>query len=288
MARFDYYIDSVLHRWLRLPYKLHVKEFHSPARPRATVVLIHGIGNTLHAWDTVAKKLPKDVRVIGVDLLGFGGSPMPRWATYNAKTQARMVGTTLLRLGLKQRPLLVGHSLGALVAVEVARRYPFAVKHLVLASPPFYKPEAKSGKLLRPRDEGLRQLYRLAKRHPEVLSGLSPYIVRMGLANKSLNITEDTVETYMSALESSIINQTALEDIYSLSLPISIMYGSLDPVVIGKHIVRLGKEKENVSVKRLLTSHEVVGSYVGALVKEIERVIGDASHRSSSGSSSRR
>lgn len=265
-------LSTAFHRYLRVPYTLNAYEFQSPKRPRATFVFIHGIGNTLHAWDEVVARLPKDVRIIGIDLLGFGDSPSPDWAVYNAKTQARSVGVTLLSMGIVQQPIIVGHSLGALVAVEVAKRYSLFAKRLVLCSPPFYQPELVDAKIIGQQEDMLRRLYRTAKKHPEQLIQLTPLAVKAGIANKSLNVTGDNVDSYMAALESSIINQTSLDDVSGLSLPMDIFYGVFDPVVVKRHIIKLGKEKDNVTVHRLLTRHEVVNGYATSLADFLEQV----------------
>jgi len=259
-------VSDVLHKLLRLPYTLHVHEFRSPKRPRATYVFIHGIGNTLHSWDEVVAGMPKDVRIIGIDLLGFGASPRPNWVVYNARTQARSVGATLLKLRLTQRPVIVGHSLGALVAVEVARRYKLLPKELVLCSPPFYSPVSDE---LRPSspDALLRKIYMIAKKHPEQLQQWSPIAVKLGLANKALNITRDNVTSYTAALESSIINQTSLHDVATIRLPITIFYGAFDPVVIKKYITALAKNNSNITAKLLSAGHEVVGRYAKTLTR---------------------
>jgi cis-3-alkyl-4-acyloxetan-2-one decarboxylase len=261
--------STIVHRYLRAPYALNVEVFKAPKKPKATFVMIHGIGNSLNAWDPVVAKMPDDVQVIGVDLLGFGRSPKPQWAKYNAKTQARSLAVTLLNLRLRQRPILVGHSLGALVAVEVAKRYPLFVKELILCSPPFYKPEAVEKKGLKAQEDMLRDLYRFARKFPDQLERMSPIAVRLGLANRALNINKDTVLSYTAALESSIINQTSLQDVERLKLPITIFYGSLDPVVIGKHITKLGKTMPNVTVRRVLAGHEVLLGYAKAVAKWI-------------------
>ncbi len=266
--------SSLLHRYLRIPYTLNVKVFRSPKNAKATVVFIHGIGNSLHAWDEVVALMPHDVRLIGIDLLGFGKSPKPRWATYSAKTQARSVGVTLLNLRLTQRPIIVGHSLGALVAVELARRYPLVFRRLVLCSPPFYKPE-NVGKGIPSPEDMLRRLYRTALKNPERLEKLSPYAVKLGLANKVLSITKDNAPSYIAALEASIINQTSLKDVAELKLPIDILYGAVDPVVVGKNISSLGEGRKSITTKRILAGHEVVGRYskevVETLVKRIAK-----------------
>ncbi len=259
-------LSSMFHRYLRIPYTLNVKVFRAPKKPKATFVFVHGIGNSLNAWDEVVKEMPKDVKLIGIDLLGFGESPMPRWARYNAKTQARSLGLTLLGLRLTQRPIVVGHSLGALVAVELARRYPLAVKELVLCSPPFYKPEIIA-KGIPSQEDMLRRLYRVASRYPDQLVKLSPLAVKLGLANRSMNITTDHLPSYFAALEASIINQTSLKDVSELKLPVSILYGAFDPVVVGKNIGALKKSNQNITTKRVLAGHEIMGAYTKELVR---------------------
>lgn len=262
-------ISDLFHRYLRVPYPLYVHEFRSPRKPKSTYVLIHGIGNTLHSWDALVAKMPTDVRIIGIDLLGFGKSPKPGWAVYDAKTQARSVGITLLGMRLAHQPVLIGHSLGALVAVEVAKRYSLLPKRLILCSPPFYKPQAEKLSIGSP-DDRLRQLYIAAKKRPDQLAKFSPYAVKLGLANRTLSINEDNVSSYIAALESSIINQTSLADIEKLRLPIDIFYGAFDPVVIKKHITRLAKSKDNITAIRLNAGHEIVGGYVKALAAYLQ------------------
>jgi len=272
-------LSTWFHRYLRIPYTLNTVYFQNPKKPRATYIFIHGIGNTLHSWDEVVKKMPDDVRLIGIDLLGFGESPKPNWVEYNAKSQAKSVALSILNMRLVQQPILVGHSLGALVSVEIAKRYSLIVKELVLCSPPFYSQEANKKRGLKSYDDMLRELYRFAKKHPDELEKLSPRAVKLGFANRALNITSDNVGSYVAALESSIINQTSLEDVARLKLPITIFYGAFDPVVVSKHIVKLGKENENITVKRLLAAHEVVGPYVGAVVKFLKSNLSDSTKK---------
>ena len=260
----------VLHRYLRVPYALNVVEFQSPKKPRATFVLLHGVGNSAHAWDDVIKEMPRDVRIIGIDLLGFGESPKPRWLQYNAKTQARSVAVTILGLKLTQQPILVGHSMGSLVAVEVAKRYPFAVKRLVLCSPPFYRPlHSNDIKQQQWQDKTLRSLYKIAVKHPEELQKMAPVAVKLGIANKVMKINEDTASSYVASLEAAIINQTSLEDVATLRLPIDIFYGCFDPVVVKKYIVELEKRHSNIATRQVFAAHEITGKYVTALAKHL-------------------
>ena len=81
--------ETLWHRYMRVPYTLHVYRQSSVPKPRATLVFLHGIGNAGKTWDEVSMLLPDDVNIVVVDLLGFGDSPQPDWAAYDAKTQAR-------------------------------------------------------------------------------------------------------------------------------------------------------------------------------------------------------
>ena len=265
--------DSFIHRWLRVPYTLNVRHNQRPKKPRATVLFIHGIGSTGDAWKQVTNQLPDDIRVITIDLLGFGNSPRPKWAIYNAKTQANSVLTTLFKLRLSGKVVIVGHSLGSLVAVEIAKRYPVIVRSLVLCSPPFY--DIDDPRTYIPQtDKLLRRLYESIKNRPEQFVKLSAFAMKYNLINPSFNVTKDNVESYMAALESMIINQTSFNDVQKLRMPIKIIKGTLDPFVIAKNLRKIAKSEPNVTLKTVIAGHEVKGLFVPAIVRSIEETIG--------------
>ncbi len=239
------------------------------AKPRATILFLHGIGNSGAAWDDIVAGLPDDLRLITIDLLGFGQSQRPDWAVYSAKTQARSVMATFLKLRLRGQVIIVGHSLGSLVAVEIAKRYPLLVRSLVLFSPPFYKlDESKRARVPSP-DRMLKEIYTLAQKHPGQFLRISSLATKLGLTNKSFSLTEDEAPLFMNALEASIVNQTSLGDAAKLDIPIHIIYGLLDPVVIGKNIRLLAKENKNVAVTSVVAAHEVKGRFVSPAIEAI-------------------
>lgn len=259
-------LDTVLHRWLRIPYVLNVRHLKRPKKPRATLLFVHGLGNTGNAWDEVIKKLPKDIRVISIDLLGFGDSPSPSWAMYDAKTQARSVLATLVKLRIATPLIIVGHSMGSLVAIEVAKRYPLVIDRLILCSPPLY--DNRKQKLLRT-DDLLRQLYKIAEQNTDKFVQLAAFVMKYKLINQTFNVTEDNVDSYMAALSAMIINQDSLQDAYAISVPTTILHGALDPFVITKNLTRLGRANPNITLKRVMSGHEIKGLFVGAVSRTI-------------------
>jgi len=82
---------------------------------------VHGIGGTRRIWDPIVAPLAADHEVIAVDLAGFGESaPLPDGATPDPQTLARALGELLDARGIA-RAHLAGSSLGAWIALELAR-----------------------------------------------------------------------------------------------------------------------------------------------------------------------
>lgn len=259
-----------MHRWLRLPYTLYIHDdVRKVKKPRAIVLFIHGIGNTGASWDAVISALPSDLRLVSIDLLGFGRSKSPAWAVYDAKTQARSVLATYLKLRLSGQVIIVGHSLGALVAVEIAKRYPLLVKSIILCSPPFYREDPVKRRLFPGSDRMLKRLYARMVTHPEELLTISRALKRLGLVNKSFNLTRDNSASYISALEASIINQTAFDDAVRLKVPMHILYGRLDPAVIYRNLKGVVDRNPDAKLTTLLAGHEVIGLFIPAVIKAI-------------------
>ena len=265
--------DFIIHRLLRFPYRLHTFSSRRVKRPVATIVFLHGIGNSQDSWRDVYKKLPHNVEVIGLDLLGFGKSAKPTWVTYNAKTQAKAVLATLLRYGIKRRVIIVGHSMGAIVAVEVARRAPFLVSSLILCSPPFYTASETKKRLFPSTDTILRDMYRTIQKQPDAFIQLAQVAKKAGVLNISANISTETISTYFSALEASIINQTSLDDLQRLRMPITILYGAFDGLVVSANLRSLAKANDAITARSVLAGHEITGLFVGAVVKQINKEI---------------
>lgn len=95
------------------------------------VILIHGLNVQLHTWDPVADRLADDHRVICVDLRGHGDSD---WATEGYRLQSLLSDLEALSDQLELDDFeLVGHSLGARIAIAFAGQHATSVRHLVLS-----------------------------------------------------------------------------------------------------------------------------------------------------------
>src|SRR5918994_2104808 len=95
------------------------------------VLALHGITAQHRAFNAAARHLRHPDGIAALDLRGRGDSEKPSSGSYGLDQHARDVIRTLDYLGT-ERGVLVGHSMGAFVALHTALSYPGRVHALVL------------------------------------------------------------------------------------------------------------------------------------------------------------
>lgn len=113
--------------------RLHMREAGPQGAPR--MLLIHGASsNLLELWGPLADEFSPLHRVIAYDRPGMGYSTRAKRDAQTLASQARCAARVLEQSG--QGPaLIVGHSLGAGVALRLALDHPHLVSGLVLIAP---------------------------------------------------------------------------------------------------------------------------------------------------------
>lgn len=109
-------------------YRLHM---HAEGEGIPTVILDSGAGGIGLSWEIVRPAIAKFTRVVTYDRAGLGWSepsPYPRDAT----TMALELHTMLVNANVPGPYILVGHSLGGIVARQFAAKYPNEVAGLVM------------------------------------------------------------------------------------------------------------------------------------------------------------
>lgn len=102
--------------------------------PTGTVVMVHGLGGSKDHWTRFAARLPLGLRLIAVDLPGFGESPKDPAASYAATAQVARLKRFFDVHGLTGVHLM-GNSMGGRIATEFALAHPDDVASLVLFDP---------------------------------------------------------------------------------------------------------------------------------------------------------
>lgn len=98
-----------------------------------TVLFIHGIGQAMYTFRKNVHALSQYCHVVTVDLLGHGLSDKPD-IDYSIDDFSSMIYDFTQAMALENITLL-GFSTGAVIALDVAQKYPELVKRLILLSP---------------------------------------------------------------------------------------------------------------------------------------------------------
>ena len=115
-----------------------IVRFETSGAGPETYVLVHGIGASSRYFRPLARELSRGAVVLNVDLPGHGSAPKPAHAL-SVPDYARVLWSALEKTGV-ENPVLVGHSMGAQVVVEMARTGR-PVAGVALLAPTNYAPE---------------------------------------------------------------------------------------------------------------------------------------------------
>ena len=257
--------DQIWHQRLRRPYRLHTVD-HGGQGP--VVILLHGLAASSSNWQELVDLLKPDFRCISVDLLGFGESSKPEWAAYSMTDHVRSIDYTIRRLALKDPYILIGHSLGSLLATRYAAGHGTNISRLILLSPPIYlSPASITKRIARRRTTLYLQAYKFLRTHPRVTPENVIRLKRLVPQARYLDLRPDTWTAFVRSLEYCIEQQTMEEDIRHVDRPIDLFYGKFDEVVVPHNIKSLSAG--NLTIHTPNASHAIGKRYAAAVAKVI-------------------
>jgi len=117
--------------------RLHVEAAGPEDGP--PVVFLHGVSGSMRTYAWLPEEIAEGRRIVRVDLRGHGDSEHAPGA-YDIDSYGEDVAD-LLRETVRRPAVLVGHSLGGVVAWWVAQRHPELVAAAFLEDPPLYMGE---------------------------------------------------------------------------------------------------------------------------------------------------
>lgn len=118
----------------------HYRDWGGAGRP---ILLLHGLASTCRIWDLVAPLLAADCRVVALDQRGHGQSAQVNDG-YDFASVAADAAAFIAALGW-HHPLIIGHSWGADVALELAAAQPDLAAGLVFVDGGMIEPSARPG-----------------------------------------------------------------------------------------------------------------------------------------------
>ncbi|MBC7940004.1 MAG: alpha/beta hydrolase [Chitinophagaceae bacterium] len=206
---------------------LNVREQSAGGDGSAALVFLHYFGGSSLAWQPVAAILQSHHRCVMPDLRGFGDSAVP-----TTPMTLDQVATDIIELlhtmGIG-RHVLVGHSMGAKIALAVAARKPAGLRALVLLapSPPSPEPMADSARA------------QLLQRHtdPAAAEQATRLLVGARVSREVFDqIVHDRVRCSAAAWRwwlASASREDIGSRVMSVDLPTLVLSGALDDVIPG-------------------------------------------------------
>jgi pimeloyl-ACP methyl ester carboxylesterase len=131
------------------------------------VVLIHGGASDSRDWVSTMATLSHRYSLYAPDLIGFGLSERNQKGYYLSDFREFITGF-METLGLEQ-PVLVGHSFGGRLCLEIALRYPEKVRKLVLVDAAGLGKVSRLGTIVHTAFWVIRKLLRRPKPQPKFL-----------------------------------------------------------------------------------------------------------------------
>ena len=249
-----------------------------PAKPNGkTVILFHGKNFAGYYWSNVIQELSKaGYRVVVPDQIGFGKSSKPfiQYSFHLLATQNRKLMDTL---GI-DRAILLGHSMGGMLATRFALMYPHKVEKLILENPigledyrnivPYVTAEEQYEKELQTTFASVKRYYQ-SSYFP---TWKSEYDYLVQIAAGVTNSSEFPRYAKVAALTYQMIyEQPVVYEFPRIDTPTVFIIGTKDRTIVGKD--KLRKELQDV-----YGNYSVLGKQTAAKVKGAKLIELNAGH----------
>jgi len=229
-------------------------------------------------WDLELKSWSRNFRVIAPDFRGFGDSPMSE-GEFSMAGCVEDVVDLVVSLGIRQKIVLLGLSMGGYVCFEFVRRYPDMLCGLILVGT---QPAADSDAAKRSRYETAEFVRR------EGTAALAERLIPRFLGKTTLASKPDVVETLRNLIEPSSPEAIAQASyglasrsdstpiLRNINLPTLIIAGSEDAIIPSTQAETMHRE--------IPESQLVVVEQSGHLInleqpKVLDRVVSDFLNR---------
>ena len=209
--------------FLKLPLELKKTHDYCPSgQAKLTVVFIHGIAADSSSFTKTLEYLEgtvslKNVRFVAFDLLGSGASYKNDKLDYDYRDQLEALEKSLAKLKITTPLVIVGHSMGTLIATKYAYDHKKAVQQLILCSPPVYT-EADLD-------------------NPAFEVAMIGFKNAVSIKNRSI-LKE---KSFNNSITKIVENRKNYKRLSELTTPAVLIYGDLDQIIAPRNIPKIVK-----------------------------------------------
>lgn len=257
---------------------LHTEDLNRAGQP--ALVFLHGIAGSTASWGAPFRALSDTRRVVLVDALGFGRSPKPVEGAYSVEDHVRALLETLDTLGVA-RTTLVGHSMGCILALAFAVRFPARVSSLVLLAAPLYRDSAEARRTIATSSWFNRWLAletplahfacKLMCHLRPVLQPLMPWFMRDVPAAVARDSLMHHWHSYSRTLQALLIESRPASWLADIRVPVLFVQGTLDAVAPADLVREAIAPHPLMQMETLAAGHAMVFSHADALAARLAR-----------------
>ena len=249
---FNFLKFKIFHKPLTL-HKAH--DFCASKKPKMTVVFVHGIAADATSFSKALKYLEgtnsmKDVRFVAFDLLGSGKSYHSDDLNYDFNDQIKALENSIKKLKAKTPLVMVGHSMGTLIATRYAAAHKKAIKRLILVSPPVYREEDVKNPMFKTALDTFRKI--VAKKSKKIL----------------------TQKAFVNEMELIVSNPKNYKFLATITTPTVLIYGDMDQIIASFNIPGIVKKNPKyISTIKTIGGHSVSRDKYVKILDELEEVL---------------
>lgn len=213
------------------------------------LIFLHYFGGAASSWNDVITQLQNEYRCITIDLYGFGHSPAPT-SQLTVEQSSEKVLELIQDLSLDNY-VLIGHSMGAKITVDIAARPLQGLRSLILIAPSPPSPEPMKEKDREEMYEAFGNRDAVEKMLTNALGSAIPDDVFEREVMNNLSVSEIAWKSWPET--------GSLEDISSrmqyIHVPVDILYGEKD-----KRFTKTFLQKEYSRYFKTFSLTEITGS----------------------------